>query len=329
MVIRAAALLFGSFGLSLLLVRIELQIARLAGFFALPSAIVKDHRRPVAKGGGIAAMSLVLAAAYLLTRTGQLPSRILLGVLPAFALGCADDLFEFRPLVKFLFQCLSVSLYLWLAPVPHWTAPIAALFLLTAQNAWNLVDVIDGLFGIIAVVCFAAMAAVFTLAGGMSGFALACLSVVGSVAGFLVWNAYPARVFMGDSGCTPLGMLFGVLVLEVWAATPRLAIPLMIAGLIPFFEVVFLIIVRTKRGIRFYHKSPDHFSLRLRAQGHPVPVIVGWVALAGAALGLLAVLSSWQRLRWVFLGPAILTVAAAWFLAHRLLARLSPDREAS
>lgn len=327
--IRAAALLAGSFGVSLLMVRVVLQIARFAGFFALPNTIVKDHRRPVAKGGGMAVMGVVLGTAYLLTRTGDLPLRILLGILPTYAIGCADDLVEFPPLVKFLFQCLSVSLYLWLAPVPHWLAPIAALFLVAAQNAWNLVDVMDGLFGVIAVVCFAAMAAVFVLAGGTTGFALACISVVGSATGFLVWNAHPAQVFMGDSGCAPLGMLFGVFVLEAWAAAPRLAIPLMIAGLIPFFEVVFLIIVRTKRGIRFYHKSPDHFSHRLRGQGHPVRVIVGWVALAGAALGLLSVLSVWLRLRWVVMGTAILIVTVAWLFAHRFLARLSPNLDAS
>ena len=86
-----------------------------------------------------------------------------------------------------------------------WVYGLFILFLLVGgSNAVNLTDGLDGLAGGLSAIAFIA----FSLISMVAGFESLCLItfiLAGSIVGFLVFNAYPAKVFMGDTGSLALG----------------------------------------------------------------------------------------------------------------------------
>ena len=90
-----------------------------------------------------------------------------------------------------------------------WTFGLFILFLLVgSSNAVNITDGLDGLAGGLSAIAFFAFGLISWNAGWMEGYqevAIFCFILVGTLLGFLVFNAHPAKVFMGDLGSLSLG----------------------------------------------------------------------------------------------------------------------------
>lgn len=90
-----------------------------------------------------------------------------------------------------------------------WFYGIFILFMLVASsNAVNLTDGLDGLAGGLSMVAFAAMGIITfgsTWLSGSQDIGVFCFILVGALLGFFVFNSYPAKVFMGDTGSLSLG----------------------------------------------------------------------------------------------------------------------------
>lgn len=306
--------------LSLLLTRLAMRAAVRLGLVARPNPVVRTHLAPVPLGGGAVLALVIGGAMLLLIARGDLPARILWAVLPAFALGLADDFLDLSPVPKVSLEFLSVVPYLLLSPLePVWLVP-AALWLVASQNAWNFVDIMDSLAGWVAVFAFGAAVAVFSQATG--GLAVLCAASAAATLGFLFWNSYPARIYMGDSGSLALGVLFGALILEAWLLDRSLLIPLGIAGAVPYFETAFIFSERTRRGIPFYRGSADHFALRLQHAGWCIPAIIRRVKLVAAALAALGTTAAvFRHNRWLLIALLVIFIAcaaAAWIRLSRL-----------
>ena len=90
-----------------------------------------------------------------------------------------------------------------------WTFGLFILFLLVgSSNAVNITDGLDGLSGGLSAIAFFAFGLISWNAGWMEGYqevAIFCFILVGALLGFLVFNAHPAKVFMGDLGSLSLG----------------------------------------------------------------------------------------------------------------------------
>jgi phospho-N-acetylmuramoyl-pentapeptide-transferase len=78
------------------------------------------------------------------------------------------------------------------------------LLLVGFSNAVNLTDGLDGLAGGLSAISFVAFALI-SLFIGQEDMGIFCFILVGTIAGFLMFNAYPARIFMGDTGSLALG----------------------------------------------------------------------------------------------------------------------------
>lgn len=94
---------------------------------------------------------------------------------------------------------------------------IAAIIVAGAANGVNLADGLDGLAGGTSMFAALALAAIGII-GGASGSvetAVVCLGLAGALAGFLVYNRHPARIFMGDTGSLAIGGLIGVATLSL------------------------------------------------------------------------------------------------------------------
>ena len=137
-----------------------------------------------------------------------------------------------------------------------WYYPIVFLAIIFMVNAVNLTDGIDGLCSSVSfVVALAFM--VISAAYGYYTNALFPVAIAGGCAGFLVWNFYPAKVFMGDTGSMFLG---GAVVAMAWAVNrPEI---LIFMGLIYACEALSVVIqvlyFKATHGKRIYKMSPIH-----------------------------------------------------------------------
>ena len=92
-----------------------------------------------------------------------------------------------------------------------WLYGMAILFVLVgASNAVNLTDGLDGLAGGLSAIAFIAYALI-SLSVGFEDIGLFSLILVGGLFGFLVYNTYPAKIFMGDTGSLALGAAMGAI----------------------------------------------------------------------------------------------------------------------
>ena len=92
-----------------------------------------------------------------------------------------------------------------------WGYGIFILLLLVGfSNAVNLTDGLDGLAGGLSAISFVAFALI-SLFIGQEDMGIFCFILVGTIAGFLMFNAYPARIFMGDTGSLALGRVLATI----------------------------------------------------------------------------------------------------------------------
>lgn len=137
-----------------------------------------------------------------------------------------------------------------------WLSFPALVFIAVATvNGTNLTDGLDGLAACVTV----AVSLFFTIAAVLSGadVAVAGSAMIGALLGFLLYNAYPAKVFMGDTGSLALG---GFVVGMAYALRLPLFIP--IVGFIYLLEVVSVILqvgyFKATHGRRLFRMAPLH-----------------------------------------------------------------------
>lgn len=176
--------------------------------------------------------------------------------------------------------------------------PLAVLFTVGLSNATNITDGLDGLAGgVTLVVCVATAALVWLAHPQLS---LLVMTMAGGLAGFLWWNAHPAKVFMGDTGSLPLGAaLAGV------AIAGKQELGIIVASLFCWAELISVMIqvgvfkwrkrragIEYARANRVFLRTPLHHHFE--EMGVPETAIVTRCWIAGAALAALALL--WGRL---------------------------------
>ncbi len=166
--------------------------------------------------------------------------------------------------------------------------PIALMFIYGFTNAVNLTDGIDGLASAVTLV----VACAFMLASGfLYQFGVNALSaaLAGACCGFIVWNAKPAKVFMGDTG----SMFLGGMVVAISFGTER-PVLLLLAGITYFAEALSDILQvahykRTKK--RIFKMAPLHHHFEMCGWSEQKIVLVfSGVAALGCLLALLPII---------------------------------------
>lgn len=164
-------------------------------------------------------------------------------------------------------------------------AAFLIFWLVGFSNAVNLTDGLDGLVAGTASVAFAAFG-VIALFNEQSDVALFTFSVTGALLGFLIFNANPAKVFMGDTGSLALGgalAMVSVLVKE--------ELLLLLIGLVFVIETLSVILqvgsYKLRGGKRIFKMAPIHHHFELSGWDEKTVVAVFWST--GLVLALLAV----------------------------------------
>ncbi|EGA89446.1 phospho-N-acetylmuramoyl-pentapeptide-transferase [Planococcus donghaensis MPA1U2] len=206
-----------------------------------------------------------------LTSLQKLIAQIIIAVVSFFVLSGSD----FETGVNIPFTNISIEL--------SWLYVFFIIFWLVGfSNAVNLTDGLDGLVAGTASIAFAAFGVLAIYQGEMA-IAIFTFSVTGGLLGFLIFNKYPAKVFMGDTGSLALG---GALAMVSILLKQELL--LLIIGLVFVLETASVILQVGSfklRQKRIFKMSPIHHHFELSGWSEWKVVIVFWsVGLISAAI---------------------------------------------
>ena len=314
-----AALAVVAFLVTAALTPVAIVVATRTGIMDPPGAL-KEQTRPVPYLGGVAVLAGVLVAVLSERPTLAIP------LIAATALGVGDDRFDLPPLVRVVGEVAIGAAVVVTCPV-HLPGIVAAVALVAITllliNGVNLMDGLDMLAGGTVAVAGAGFAVLLVSTGRFVGVALAA-----ALAGFLLFNRPPARIYLGDGGAYLLGTTLAILLALAWdpffSTTVGVASFALVA--LPAAEVAFAV-VRRLRGRQ---------SLSTGDRGHPYDRLVqrGWArpsasAAYVAAQGILTV-GAVLAFRLTSLATAIavdVVGAVALVIAAGLVGALSPDQE--
>lgn len=181
--------------------------------------------------------------------------------------------------------------------VPHFGAyslgvvylPIVVLTFVIAVSGAVITDGMDGLMAGVSAFAYAAFGAI-ALMQGQEELGALCFAVVGALAGFLWFNAYPAQVFMGDMGSQVLGVgLVAVAFMTGWwLLLPVIGIVFVAEGL---SDVVQIGYYKATHGKRVFRMAPVHYHFQLSGWAETQVVVRFWiVGMLGAFAGLALVM---------------------------------------
>lgn len=293
-----------------------------------------SHRVPTPQGGGIAVLAGVCVGLGLAMASGALPETQRAGLIPTLAaavllavVGAWDDI---RPLpagLRLVLQGACVAMVLFVAVpglrlfpelMPLWAERVLALL----AGIWfvNLTNFMDGLDWI-TVAGIVPPAAALALAGWLGAVdpatGLLAAALAGGLAGFAPFNRPVAKLFLGDVGSLPLGLLTAYLLYRL-AGTGAL-VPAIILPLYHVADSTITLLRRLVRGEKVWEAHRSHFYQQATTNGFSVLAVVRRVFLLNLLLAGLAGLA----LAKPGLGPQLACLAAAIVATGLLLRRFA------
>jgi UDP-N-acetylmuramyl pentapeptide phosphotransferase/UDP-N-acetylglucosamine-1-phosphate transferase len=272
-----------------------------------------SHSVPTPQWGGLAVSAATLGVsglAILLSGLLEGGARhslllVLLAALLLVLLGAADDHYHLGPVSKLAVQAAAVALMLTALPqelrplpfLPAWLER-GVLFVgaLWFVNVVNFMDGIDWMM-VAEVVPVTIGVAIIGALGALPAEALVvALALNGAMLGFAPFNRPVARLFMGDMGSLPIGLLLAWLLIVVAGSGHLVA-----ALLLPLYflaDTGITLLVRARAGERLWVAHRTHFYQRARDNGFTNIQIVGRVFAVNAALVALAALSVTAQSAW-------------------------------
>jgi UDP-GlcNAc:undecaprenyl-phosphate GlcNAc-1-phosphate transferase len=298
------------------------------GFLDYPGGR-KHHHQPVSFLGGLV-VCLSINIALLTTGLSflSLPPMIILLADLIFLLGFWDDLCSLSPWLRLVVQILIGLCTVWAGIKVHFIsipgggmnalgwmgAPLTIIWLVALVNMINLIDGLDGLAGGITLIASGSLCFVGIGFGQWTAVWL-CLVLAGAMVGFLPYNLYPARVFLGNGGAYFLGYLLAVASVQGALKSPvvlALAIPVMALG-IPFLDILWAMVRRLRLGMPLMGPDRSHLHHLLVAQGWSHRQAVYILLGISAFLGLVSIFLSRSSWEWgCFLMVVIGGVGFVW-----------------
>jgi UDP-GlcNAc:undecaprenyl-phosphate GlcNAc-1-phosphate transferase len=249
-----------------------------------------------------------------------------------------DDLRGTNAWVKFSVQILAALLVVWqgyiISGITHpaggridlgpLAVPVTILWLVGVTNAFNLIDGADGVAGGIGAIVAGTMSVVGFATGNLES-ALLAAALCGALMGFLLFNFYPARIFMGDSGSLFVGFILAALAIkasQVSATTVSFLTPLVAFGL-PIMDTSLSFFRRMLAGKSPFQADDDHIHHKLLRETlshrHTAVILYVFCLILNAAALILMFRNNWLFPLWVVLATLLL----AGFPRMRRLLRLT------
>jgi len=273
--VQVAAAILIAYLVTFFLMPFIINLAKQSKLYDVPDER-KTHNYLVSSLGGIGiftglAISLLLSSDF--KSSNPEFQYYLAAFFIIFIIGVIDDIFILKPWKKVLGQLVTVALITVKAHLVitdlygfmgiHHLGETASycfsfFIIMLVINAFNLIDGVDGLAGCLGLAS-CVLFALFFLVNHNFSYAILGFSMAGALLAFLVYNFYPARIFMGDSGSMLIGVVNSVLLLKFISISssvvdyPIPAAPAVGFGilLIPIMDVLRVFCIRI-----FQNRSP-------------------------------------------------------------------------
>jgi UDP-N-acetylmuramyl pentapeptide phosphotransferase/UDP-N-acetylglucosamine-1-phosphate transferase len=288
-----------------------------------------SHKVPTPQGGGVAVVAATIAVSLGIlfsasAEAGMAPLAILFSAVILIAIvGVVADIHPDYVVPRFLLQALAVAAVIFTLPhelrvvpfLPWWLE--RGLLLLGGLWFVNLVNFMDGLDWMTAaeVVPVTAALAAIGLLGILPQWAIVVsLSLCGAMIGFAYFNRPVARLFLGDVGSLPIGLMLGWLLVLVAGSGGRAA-----AILLPLYylaDSTITLLRRIMNGEKVWQAHRSHFYQRATDRGFSVLAIVTRVFAVNLLLAALALATVLRPSRELDIAALIAgAVLVAWLLA--------------
>jgi UDP-GlcNAc:undecaprenyl-phosphate GlcNAc-1-phosphate transferase len=285
----------------------------------------KAHRRVTPYLGGMA-----IAAAVIVGRLARAPTHleaVIMGLAVVIAVvGLLDDDRYVPPRWRIIIEaaCAGGAVLAGLriagTGVAWLNVAVTVLLLIGVTNAINLMDNLDGLAaGVTA--AGAAGAGIIAALGGDSGTSVDAASLVGACLAFLVFNARPASIFMGDAGSLFLGFLLTAVAIRAGSGLPQpasLVVPLLILAL-PITDTTMVVLARLRHDRSPFQGGRDHLSHRLAGTGIGAgPAVAVLIGVEGILSGLAVVAARQVLPLGIVVAAAVVVLLAVVVVAGRV-----------
>ena len=256
--------------------------------------------------GGIAFLAAIVITGVIFARESKEAMAILLVTLGFGIIGFLDDYIKvvkkrslgLRAYQKIILQLIVVAIFgfyfhtqvgsteitvpflqvSWDLGILYW--PFFVVVILGTVNGVNLTDGLDGLASGVTLLVATFFLIICWQAG--SGAALVCADVVGGLMAFLLFNSYPAKVFMGDTGSLALGGF--VAAVALWFQMPLFILLVGIIYLAESISVILQVASFKLTGKRIFKMAPIHHHFELMGWSETRVVTVFYMITALACL---------------------------------------------
>lgn len=310
--------LFLTFGIVLVLTPIIRQIAIKIGAVDKPNKR-RVNKIPMPSMGGLSIYLGFIISGFILFK-GMIPQPIFTHIAIASGIvvltGVIDDIKELSPRLKLIGITLG-ALYLYFFAnlrmdrlkilgldefmLPGWLSFIfTIIWIVSITNSINLIDGLDGLASGVSMISLITIGivALFHFQGPLGFIAILIFILVISIAGFLPYNFYPAKIYLGDTGALFLGFMistFSLMGLKN-ATIITLLTPIIILG-VPIVDTFFAIIRRKMNRQPISSADKMHLHHRLMSMGFThrgaVLTIYGFAVLFSMVALIYNYISSW------------------------------------
>lgn len=270
---------------SLILTHLMIKISKNMNIMDIPNER-SVHKKPTPLLGGIAIFLSFLFGFILFGNQNPLMISILIASFLILLLGIFDDIKPIKARYKFVIHILVALIVVFYGGLKlthvdifglslnfKWMSPyITILIIAGIINAVNLIDGLDGLCAGISSIYFLTIGVIALILNKFNGLdIILSFIMLGATLGFLVFNYPPAKIFMGDTGSTFLGLMISVIMLLGFKTVTltSLLIPLVLL-ILPITDTLFAIIRRAlnKKPIgqadkeHIHHQLLKHLSTR-------------------------------------------------------------------
>jgi len=323
--------------LSLLITPVSIRFAQYMG--AIDHPVDRSvHSTGMPRLGGLGMALALLLGLPLFVEINQIFMGFLSGLLIIILIGCIDDIWHMQPLIKMIGQIVACLVFLEISGLSFsslgnlfglgelsFSAPVnyaITLFCMVGLvNALNLSDGLDGLAaGSVAIACFF-LGVLALVAQNWVGMALIA-ALIGGVLGFLKFNSYPAKLFMGDSGSMMLGFSIACLTIILAGGDSGNIQPVTLSIVlgVPIVDTVWVMTRRVMQGKSPMYADKTHLHHRLLALGLPHALVVSLLYALMVLFGILALTvqafpAYWQSVSGVSL--AVLVYALLMACEHK------------
>ncbi|WP_181306710.1 MraY family glycosyltransferase [Rufibacter sp. XAAS-G3-1] len=268
--------------------------------FAIPSIVYVAHLKNILdqpnkrtvhvsltpRLGGLGVFAGFMSALTIFGDLSNGVQQVLAGCIILFFGGLKDDLVSISAFKKFFMQVLATGVVMFIADIrvtsfqgifgihelPDGLSYGFTFFtIIGITNAINLIDGLDGLAGTIVTIVVSTFGFFFWYAHieAYSNYAGVAVCLIGGLLGFLRYNFYKARIFMGDTGSLLCGFVVSIMAIQFIEMRAVQSAPVVALGVlfVPLFDTVRVSLIRVLNGVSPFSPDKNHIHHRILAMG--------------------------------------------------------------